>query len=326
MENKPKPFLSKNNPIGLSVENGEGFSYKFLLPNYWLGWIIIIISFFLAYVPKFLRDLLGSFVGLIIYKINHKRRKIAEKNITLCFKSKTNQEIDVIIKHYFKNLGKSYLNIPLLWWRSDSSLQEICSVQNIHHIENELKKNKSVILFTAHTVSLDFGGRSISRFPIISMYKPFRNKLLNWFVGKSRSKATDNVVVFPREKFAFKNIIKALKKPVIFYYIADEDLGPKDSVFVNFFDEPKATLTSIAKLSNLTNASVIPCINHYNLDLNKYETFIDKPLDNFPSGDDTNDARKINDRLEKLIQRELDQYMWSLRLFQTRPTGLQYPY
>ena len=73
--------------------------------------------------------------------------------------------------------------MPLLWWRDNSNLQGICSVTNIDYIKNELSKNKSVILFTAHTVSLDFGGRSISRFPIISMYKPFRNKLLNWFVA-----------------------------------------------------------------------------------------------------------------------------------------------
>jgi len=251
---------------------------------------------------------------------------LQKKNISLCFKNKTDDEITNIIRKYFKNLGRSYLNMPLLWWRDNSNLQGICSVTNIDYIKNELSKNKSVILFTAHTVSLDFGGRSISRFPIISMYKPFRNKLLNWFVGKSRSKSTDNVVVFPREKFAFKNIIKALKKPVVFYYLADEDLGSKDSIFVNFFDEPKATLTSIAKLSNLTNATVIPCINHYNLSTNKYETFVDRPLENFPSGDDKNDAKQINDRLEALIKRELDQYMWSLRLFQTRPAGLQYPY
>ena len=56
------------------------------------------------------------------------------------------------------------------------------------------------------------------------------------------------------------------------------------------------------------------------------DSFIDKPLDNFPSGNEKDDAKQINNKLEKLIARELDQYMWSLRLFQTRPDGLRYPY
>ena len=78
------------------------------------------------------------------------------------------------------------------------------------------------------------------------MYKPFRNRLLNWFIGKSRSKSSDNVVVFPRENFPFKRIIKALKKPNIFYYVGDEDLGSKNSTFSNFFAEQKSTIITIA--------------------------------------------------------------------------------
>ena len=326
MIKKPKPFVSINNPMGLAVNEGESFSYNYLSPKYWLAWIIILVSFFLAYTPKILRDVLGTFVGLIIYKTNIKRRRIAEKNISLCFKNKSDAEKINITRNYFKNLGCSYLNIPVLWWKNNKSLQKVCSVENIHYIQNELLKKRAVILFTAHTVSLDFGGRSIADFPIISMYKPFRNKLLNWFVGKSRSKSTDNVIVYPRGQYALKNIIKALKQPIVLYYLADEDLGARDSVFVKFFDEPKATLTSISKLSSLTNAAVIPCINHYDVKLQKYLTFIDKPLENFPSGDNKVDARQVNDRLEKLIERELSQYMWSLRLFQTRPKGLEYPY
>ena len=326
MTDKPKPFLSENNPLGMLIDEGEAFSYKYFLPKYWLGWVIILTSFFLTYMPKTFRDSIGTFVGLIIYKTNKKRQKIVEKNLSLCFKEKKQNEIKKIVQEYFKHLGQSYLNIPVLWWKNNDNLQEICSVENIHYIQDELSKKRAVILFTAHTVTLDFGGRSISSFPIISMYKPFRNSLLNWFIGKSRSKSTDNVVVFPREKYIFKNIIKALKQPIVFYYLADEDLGSKDSVFVSFFDEQKATLTSIAKLSSMTNAAVIPCINHYNLKTNKYETYIDKPLENFPSGDEKVDARQVNDRLEQLISRELNQYMWSLRLFQTRPKGLKYPY
>lgn len=326
MTDKAKPFLSENNPLNMETYKGEGFSYKYFFPQYWLGWIIILLSFILTYLPKIFRDSIGTFLGFFIYKTNHKRKKIVQKNLALCFKEKSQTEIDKITKEYFKNLGKSYLNIPVLWWKTNKKLQEICSLENVQYINNELQKKRSVILFTAHTVTLDFGGRSISSFPIISMYKPFRNELLNWFIGRSRSKSTDNVVVFPREKFIFKNIIRALKKPLVFYYLADEDLGQKDSVFVSFFDETKATLTSIGKLSSLTNAAVIPCINLYDQKSNSYKTYIDKPLENFPSGNNEADARLINQRLENLISKDLSQYMWSLRLFQTRPEGKTYPY
>ena len=163
-------------------------------------------------------------------------------NLSLCFKSKTEAELKKIHNEYFKNLGNTIIDMPSLWWRSDKSLQNNCEIINEHFIDNELSKGKGVILLTPHTVSLDFGGRSISRYPIISIYKPFRNKLLNWFVGRSRSKDTDNSIVYPRDNLSFKKIIKALKKQIVFYYMVNEDFVKKNSELVNFFNKQNFTL------------------------------------------------------------------------------------
>jgi lauroyl/myristoyl acyltransferase len=216
--------------------------------------------------------------------------------------------------------------MSLLWWRSNSFLQKNCEVFNKNYLDEELSKNKGVILLVAHSVFLDFGGRSLSGYPIISMYKPFRNKLLNWIIGSARSRKTDNIIVYPRDNFSFRKIIKALKRKAIFYYFGDEDLGKDNSVFSKFFDEKKSTLISISKISELSHCSVMPCINYYCPISKKYITYIGKPLENFPSNDKQKDANTINIALEEIISRDLEQYMWSLRLFQTRPDGKSYPY
>ena len=223
---------------------------KFVLICY-LANSILLLSFFMIYLPKSLRLGIGTLVGSSIKYFNTKRSGIVKTNLSLCFKSMDKNKLNSIHDAYFKNLGKTIIDIPTLWWKSNKSLQDNCEIINSHYIDDELSKGKGVILLTPHTVSLDFGGRSISRYPIISMYKPFRNKLLNWFIGKSRSKNTDNVIVYPRENFSFKKVITALKKPIVFYYIADEDLGSKNSEFADFYDEKKSTLISISKIASL---------------------------------------------------------------------------
>ncbi|MBT7236469.1 MAG: lysophospholipid acyltransferase family protein [Gammaproteobacteria bacterium] len=326
MQHQEKPFLSKKNPLNLKQKESECFSLMYVLPNYWLTWLLMLFSFLLTFVPQVIRNILGDVVGKIIMFTNSKRRNIVIINLSLCFKDKSKNEINNLCKSYFSYLGRAFIDLPLLWWRSNKTLQDSCQIINKHHIEEELSKGKGVILLAAHSVSLDFGGRSLSEFPIISMYKPFRNKLLNWFIGRSRSKETDNVVVYPRDNFPFRKVIKALKNGVVFYYLADEDLGIENSVFENFFDEKKSTLTSISKISSLSNASVLPCINHYCQESKKYITYIGEPLKNFPSNNLQKDANTINIALEKIILRDIEQYMWSLRLFQTRPAGKRYPY
>ena len=326
MLKKHKPFLSKHNPLNIKEYECEQFSYKFFLPNYWLTWLGILLSLILNYLPHIIRIQLGTLIGIVIYITNKKRRNIAKTNISLCFKSMSDKDVDNLVRKYFKNLGRTFIDIPILWWRSDKVLKSVCKVKNINYIKNELSKGKGVILLTPHSTSIDFGGRSISEFPIISMYKPFRNELINWFVGKSRSKSTDNVVVYPRTDFPFKSIIKALKKPNIFYYIGDEDLGLDNSVFAKFFDEEKSTLIAIRKIVELTNCSVLPCINYFCNETKEYITEISHPLTNFPTNDANSDAIIINKCFEQMINKNLAEYMWSLRIFQTRKQGTSYPY
>ena len=65
MTDKAKPFLSENNPLNMETYKGEGFSYKYFFPQYWLGWIIILLSFILTYLPKIFRDSIGTFLGFL---------------------------------------------------------------------------------------------------------------------------------------------------------------------------------------------------------------------------------------------------------------------
>ena len=326
MGNEAKPFLSKTNPLNISQSEAEHFSLKYLLPYYWPTLLLLLLSFLLSFMPNVIRVMLGNIVGKLIFLTNSKRRNIVITNLSLCFKSKSQIQINNLCKAYFIYLGRAFIDMPLLWWRSNSFLQNNCEVFNKDYLDEELSKNKGVILLVAHSVFLDFGGRSLSEYPIISIYKPFRNKLLNWIIGSSRSKKVDNSIVYPRDNVSFGKIIKALKKKSIFYYFGDEDFGKDNSVFSKFFDEKKSTLVSISKISELSNCSVLPCINYYCPISKKYITYIGKPLENFPSNDKQKDADTINIALEKIISRDLEQYMWSLRLFQTRPDGKSYPY
>ena len=326
MGNEAKPFLSKTNPLNISQSEAEHFSLKYLLPHYWPTWLLLLLSFLISFMPNAIRVILGNIVGKLIFLTNSKRRKIVITNLSLCFKGKNKMQINGLCKAYFVYLGRAFIDMSLLWWRSNSFLQNNCEVFNQDYLDKELSKNKGVILLVAHSVFLDFGGRSLSGYPIISIYKPFRNKLLNWIIGSARSREVDNIIVYPRDNFSFGKIIKALKKKSIFYYFGDEDLGKDNSEFSKFFDEKKSTLVSISKISELSNCSVLPCINYYCPMSKKYITYLGKPLEDFPSNDKQKDANTINIALEKIISRDLEQYMWSLRLFQTRPDGKSYPY
>jgi lauroyl-KDO2-lipid IV(A) myristoyltransferase len=154
------------------------------------------------------------------------------------------------------------------------------------------------------------------------MYKPFKNKLLNWFIGRSRSKGTDRSVIYPRNKTSsIKSIIKKMKKPSVFYLLADEDISVEDSIFSDFFDTKKAVLKSVSKISKITQSKVLPCICTYNIKKHKYTFQVLPELENFPTDSIKNDCSELLSVLEKQIMTDLEQYMWTLRIYKNRPDG-----
>ena len=316
-----KPFISKNNPFGESVVNGEIFEYKYFHPRYWLTWGFLGLSFLVAYLPKHLRAPLGELIGKVLYNFGKSKKDIVEINMKLTFDELSGEDRAKLSKLFFRNLGHMYINLPLLWWRRDRVLQKMIDKKGLNLIDSHLQKNQSIILLAPHTLSLDFGGRALSKYDLLSMYKPFKNQLLNWFIGRSRSKDTDKVVIYPRDKIRMKTIIKNMRKPSVLYLLAGEDISIEDSLFSNFFDTQKTALKSVSKLAKITKSKVLPCTCTYDIKKHKYYFQVFPELENFPSDNLQDDCAKINSVLEKQIMINKMQYMWTLRIYKNRPDG-----
>ena len=316
-----KAFISKNNSFDEDPSQGERFSFTYLFPKYWLVWIFIFLTLLIAYLPTKIRSYLGTALGKLLFKFSKSKKEIAKINLSMTFSDLDHSGIQNHLRQFFKYLGHMYINLPLLWWRSDTYLQTLINKTDLHLIDEVLEKNQSVILLAPHTLSLDFGGRALSAFNLLSIYKPFKNNLMNWFIGKSRSKPTDKVIVYPRTNNSFKQIIKKMKQPCVLYLLADEDISLDDSVFTEFFDTKKATLKSISKLARLTKSKVLPCTCTYDINTNNFSFKIFNPLDNFPSEDIIDDCSKISACLQKQILSDISQYMWTLRIYKHRPDG-----
>jgi lauroyl/myristoyl acyltransferase len=318
----PKPFISKNNPFSEPEINGEVFAYSYLMPHYWLTWLFLGLSLLFVYLPKYLRIMIGDLTGQILYRIGSSKKSIVDINLKLTFSELNPKERDRLCRSFFRNLGHMYINLPLLWWKSDNELQKLIDKKGLDLIEKHLQKNQSIILLAPHTLSLDFGGRALSRYDVLSMYKPFKNKLLNWFIGRSRSKSTDKSVIYPRNKTSsIKSIIRKMKKPSVFYLLADEDISVEDSIFSDFFDTKKTALKSVSKISKITQSKVLPCVCTYNIKKHKYIFQVFPELEKFPSHSIENDCSKLLSVLEKQIMIDLEQYMWTLRIYKNRPDG-----
>ena len=124
----------------------------------------------------------------------------------------------------------------------------------------------------------------------------------------------------------FRPLVRAIREGYLFYYLPDQDFGPRDSVFVPFFGVPAATITALGRLARLANATVVPAVTRQLPGAAGYCTTLHPPWQDFPSGDDERDARRMNEFIEQRVLEMPEQYWWVHRRFKTRPPGEPSPY
>lgn len=295
------------------------FHTQFLHPRYWPTWLGLGLLRLLSLMPSRCRRALGARCGDIAYNVNAKRRRIARVNLALCFPEASDEQRKRWLRRHFQLLGIGLLDYALLWFASDARLAAAVEVRGEEYLMRCRAQGRNVILMTGHSTALEFGPVALSnRYPMVGPYKAAKNPLIDWFMARGRLRYGG--FVFERGVGPL-GYARALKQGQVLFTLSDEDLGPGHSVFAPFFGTPKATLQSVARLAKLTDAAVLPCMSFYCEVEGKYRVILRPPLRNFPSGDREQDAADMNRELEQLIERHPEQYMWTFKLFRTRPEG-----
>lgn len=291
----------------------------FIAPRFWLLWVALGAVFCISLLPWRLRHGLGALLGTLAWRFNHKRRNIVLVNLAACFPEQSPDERLALARRHFALVGRSIIDLSMLWFGSDKRLDQMIDVVGWQHIETTRAEGLNVICHVAHSVGLEFGAIGISsRRPGIGFYKPAKNPLVNALILRSRQRF-DNLLI-TRDQ-GVRSYIKALRGGRILYYLSDEDLGAEHSEFVSLFAATKATLPAAGRMSQLAKARVIPAITLLDDKTGRYRLELDAPLEDFPHGSAEQDARHLNQALERLIERDPAQYMWFLKLLRTQPDG-----
>lgn len=293
-----------------------------LAPSRWGTLVALALLWVLARLPLRVSRVFGAGLGLLMYRANAKRRRIAHINVDLCFPAWSATERDALVRRHFRVAGQAYLDLGFLAWASERRFRAAVHVYGYEHLKSTLADGRRVILLAPHCVGMNVGGIAVAgRTATFSMYKPQPDPIVDWLLHKTRSRYASPLV--PRER-GLRPVLRGLAQGLVFYYLPDEDLGPRHSVFAPFFGIPAATLPTLGRLAAAAEAAVIPCYTRLVPD--GYEVRLGPPLADFPIGDAVADATRMNAEIERALRTMPEQYLWTFKLFKTRPPGETHPY
>ncbi len=296
---------------------------QFLAPKYWPTWAGLGLLYIICRLPFHWQIKLGNAVGDLMHLLFKSRRHITEVNIRLCFPEFSEPEQQQLVRDVFRNNAIGMFETSMSWWRSNRFLSMPVNLKGQQFLDDALSQNKGVILLGAHFSTLDMGGRLLARFYNVgAMYRKHNNPLMDFVIKQGREKHLNQTI----ERKNLRGVLKALRNNQVVWYAPDQDFGPKHSVYAPFFNVPAATITATSRLAKLNNSPILMFAHHRCHDNSGYELELFPVIQNFPSGDDVQDAARINQELEKGILKDPSQYMWVHRRFKTHPDGKNYLY
>ena len=287
-----------------------------LSPSTWPGWIGVGAGWLLAQLPWSWQRALGRALGALLYLALPSRRRVAMRNLELCFPELDALARGRLLRAHFRALGVGVFEFVRAWWGSIASLRRTVRIDGVEHLAAVAAEGRGALLISGHFMNLEICGRLLCDYaPLAGIYREHSGVAMEWAVKRGRLRYA--AAMFRQEEL--RPALRHLKHGGFLWYAPDQDMRGKDSVFAPFFGIPAATITATHQLARLSGCAVLPFFHHREGD--RYVLRIGVPLESFPSADAAVDSARVNAQIEAMVRAAPEQYLWIHRRFKRHPPG-----
>lgn len=229
------------------------FRSSFLHPRFWGLWLGLGLLWLVAQLPYRALLALGRALGAVMYRVAGERRRIAARNLELCFPELSGDERQRLLKENFASTGIAFFEMAMSWWWPKARLARLAHIEGIEHLQAAQREGEGAILMAVHFTTLEIGAALLGQVHTIDgMYREHGNAVFDFIQRRGRERHNlDSLAV---ERDDVRGMLKLLRKGRAIWYAPDQDYGIKQSIFVPLFGIPAATVTATTKFARLGKA------------------------------------------------------------------------
>jgi Kdo2-lipid IVA lauroyltransferase/acyltransferase len=269
-----------------------------------------------AVLPLWLFRALGLIVGLILLVFAWDRRRVAWRNLSVCFPDQS-----VLTRLWWLTVNFVCFGCTLFdrFWLWHAPLTTLDRRIRFEGDMTSLQGDDPRVVFVPHFMGLDAGGLWLSsrvQRPWLVMYSRQRVRWVDRWMLNGRRRFGAGLVA---RSEGVRPLLKCLRSNGLLHFSPDMDLGRQQSLFVPFFGTDAATVPALPRLSSMGRAPVLTLLTR--LTWRGYTVRLLPEWENYPTGNEAQDVREMNARLEGYVREMPAQYYWPHRRFKTRPEG-----
>ena len=271
----------------------------------------------LARLPWPLQRALGRAIGGLLLRALPTRRRVAARNLELCFPELDADARETLLRRHFASIGIGLFEFARAWWGSVAPLRRGLEIEGLEHMEAARAGGRGVIVVSGHFTTLEVCGRLMcDHVPLAGMYRPHAQPAMEWAVRRGRLRYA--AAMFPKQDL--RGTVRHLKRGGLLWYAPDQDPSRGESVYVPFFGQPAHSLTSTHQLARMSGAAVL-FYQHARREDGGYTLRLFPASEDYPSRDATADTAEVMAAIETMARAAPAQYLWIHRRFKRQPDG-----
>ncbi|MDR3430192.1 lysophospholipid acyltransferase family protein [Silvimonas sp.] len=277
--------------------------------------IMTAVFWLLSLLPLSWAQALGAWLGAGAARLPGRYGTRLQQNYLQAFPERTLAQL----QEARRAAGRMLLETPYFWMRNNPVEGLNIAPANFHEATDVLlARGKGLILLSPHLGGFELLGPLFAqRYPSTVLFKPPHRPWLRDWVERTRSRP--NLAMAPATPRGVRMLVKALKRGETIGILPDQCPGGGEGDWAPFFGKSAYTMNLVQRLQALSDAPIVlvfaerlPGARSYHIHME----VLTEPL----SSDRQTAASHLNSKLEQLIARAPEQYLWGYNRYK-HPRG-----
>jgi Kdo2-lipid IVA lauroyltransferase/acyltransferase len=274
----------------------------------------------LGVLPHAVASALGATMGMMFYALDAKHRRVAITNLSQSFPTRSPTEVRATARAMFRHFGRLLFELLKFSTLTPAAMLQRVEFEGEERARLAYAQGRGVLFFTGHFGFWELHAivHGVQLRPIGVLARALDNPHLNTLLEQVRGR-TGNSVIY--RQGAVRRVLKTLAAGEGVAMLIDQHMHSADAIWVDFFERPAATTSTLAVLALRTGAPVVPVfalpVGH-----GRYR-MIYEPAVEPPAGEGPEAVREFTQRctdvLEMYVRRNPELWLWMHRRWRDAP-------